>query len=332
MKTSLQAINKSRRTDSAQQGFTLIELMIAMLIGSFLIIGAITVYSQSSTNYRVSESIARLQENARFALSMLEPDFRLVKNWGRHNEPALITIDPAIAITCQTGGNDVTAWALNLAVGIAATDDNPVAPNPNLPCPPDTAIQPNTDVFVLRHGTAQIMPFAPGQVQLQSNRVSGVLFDDGLMPAGYLVANSTTHNLVIDTYYIDTGSSLGPTIPSLRRQVLVNGGQIQDQEIMPGVENMQIQFGVDTDADGNVERYVDSDHAIVTPGSGAFIPTAEMVSVRVWLLLRAEFPENGHNDPGPYTPLDGNLAQITPNDQFRRMVVSKTIFLRNAKG
>ena len=332
MKTSIQPINKSRRTNNGQRGFTLIELMIAMLIGSFLIIGAVTVYSQSRTNYRVSETIARLQENARFTLDMLEPDFRLVKNWGRHNEPALITIDPAIAITCETGGNDVTAWALNLGVGIAATDDNLIAPNPNLPCPPDTAIQANTDVFVLRHGSAQVMPFAPGQIQLQANRVAGALFNDGLMPAGFVVANSTTHNLVVDTYYIDTGSSLGPNVPSLRRQVLINGGQIQDQEIMPGVENMQIQFGVDTDNDGNVERYVDSDHPIVTPGSGQFIPTAEIVAARLWLLLRAEIPENGHNDPGPYIPLDGNLAQITPNDQFRRMVVSKTVFLRNAKG
>lgn len=311
-------------------GFTLIELMVAMLIGTFLVLGAITVFSQSRTNYRVSETMARLQENGRFALDLLEPEIRLVKNWGRNNEPALITVDPDIDVFCGNG-DDVTAWTFNLAAGVAATDDNPASPNPNVPCPVLSEIRGDTDVLVLRHASGQPTALTAGLIQLQSNRVSGMLFNDGNLPAGYLVSNSTTHDLVVDAYYIDDGSSLGDDIPSLRRQSLA-GGVIQDQEIIPGVENLQVQFGVDTDADGNVDRYVDSDHDLVTPGSGSFVADAEIVAVRLWLLLRAERPENGHTDTGPYTPIDADLADVTPNDAFRRLVVSKTVFLRNARG
>src|SRR5690606_21019944 len=47
------------------KGVTLIELMVALAIGSFLMIGAVTVFMQGRTTFRVTESIARLQENAR---------------------------------------------------------------------------------------------------------------------------------------------------------------------------------------------------------------------------------------------------------------------------
>ena len=35
-----------------QQGLTLIELMIAMVIGTFLLLGAVTVYTQGRQNYQ----------------------------------------------------------------------------------------------------------------------------------------------------------------------------------------------------------------------------------------------------------------------------------------
>jgi type IV pilus assembly protein PilW len=61
---------------------TLIELMVALAIGMFLMIGAITVFMQSRTTFRVTESLARMQENGRFALEALEPDIRMAHYWG----------------------------------------------------------------------------------------------------------------------------------------------------------------------------------------------------------------------------------------------------------
>ena len=65
-----------------QYGMTLIELMVALAIGAFLMIGAITVFMQSRTTFRVTESVSRLQENARFALEVLEPEIRMAHYWG----------------------------------------------------------------------------------------------------------------------------------------------------------------------------------------------------------------------------------------------------------
>ena len=54
-------------------GMTLVELMVAMAIGLFLVGGALYVYSQSRSSYRSGDALARLQESARFALDTLEP-------------------------------------------------------------------------------------------------------------------------------------------------------------------------------------------------------------------------------------------------------------------
>jgi hypothetical protein len=54
----------------------------------------------------------------------------------------------------------------------------------------------------------------------------------------------------------------------------------------------------------------------------------QVLAVRLWLRVRAERPENGHTDAVGYQYAD----QVVPafNDAYRRVVVSKTIYLRNA--
>ena len=311
-----------------EQGFTLIEMMVAMAIGLVLILGAVNIYAQGRQSFRTAEAIARVQENARFALDLMGPDIRLVNYWGRNSEAAYVAPPAGLVVTCNAA--DVSAWALNLVNGIEAVDDGYT-----LPCPAFSGAQPNSDVLVLRHASGQ--PTAPtaGRLQIQSGRVSAAMFTTGIIPAGAIPAPpaSATHDVVINAYYVDQQSSLGANVPSLRRLTLAPGagaGTMQDQEIIPGVESLQVQFGIDTTDDGAADRYVDSDAGIIDPADLAFDPDAEVVSVRLWMLVRAEQRENAHTDAGPYLPPDADLAAITPNDAFRRMAVTTTIKLRNA--
>jgi len=112
------------------------------------------------------------------------------------------------------------------------------------------------------------------------------------------------------------------------------GVRVIDQEVLPGVEDMQIQFGVDTDLldtpnRGSIDRYVNPEDPILDPADPLFIPSAEILSVRVWLRIRAELRENGFTDTTNYVYADQNVAPF--NDPFRRVLVSKTIYLRNAR-
>ena len=62
------------RSPARQAGMTLVELMVALAIGSFLMVGAVQVYSQSRQAFVINESIARVQETAQFAMDTIEAD------------------------------------------------------------------------------------------------------------------------------------------------------------------------------------------------------------------------------------------------------------------
>src|SRR4051812_20474702 len=66
-------------------GFTLVEILIAMTIACVIFAGVLAMYSQVSGTYRVNERIARLQEQGRFALAVMEPDVELAGYYGFTN-------------------------------------------------------------------------------------------------------------------------------------------------------------------------------------------------------------------------------------------------------
>jgi type IV pilus assembly protein PilW len=66
----------------ASQGFSLVEMMVAMTIGLVLVGAGIAVYANSRAAYTVNESVSRLQENARYALEEITGDLRLAGYWG----------------------------------------------------------------------------------------------------------------------------------------------------------------------------------------------------------------------------------------------------------
>ncbi|KLJ01742.1 PilW family protein [Luteimonas sp. FCS-9] len=72
----------------SQAGMSLVELMVALVIGSLLILGLIQVFTASHLSYRLSEGASRAQENARFAIDFLQRDIRMAGHFGCVNDQA----------------------------------------------------------------------------------------------------------------------------------------------------------------------------------------------------------------------------------------------------
>lgn len=68
------------------QGLSLIEVMIALAIGSLLLIGLIQVFAASRTSSQLAQGMARSQENARFAIEFLQRDLRMAGHFGCIND------------------------------------------------------------------------------------------------------------------------------------------------------------------------------------------------------------------------------------------------------
>ena len=64
------------RTKRKESGLTLIELMVAMTIGLFLVAVIGNLFVGAKQTYRTQDNLARLQENGRFALELLGRNIR----------------------------------------------------------------------------------------------------------------------------------------------------------------------------------------------------------------------------------------------------------------
>ncbi|WP_027707094.1 PilW family protein [Zooshikella ganghwensis] len=97
-----------------QKGLSLIELMIALVLGLLLVAGVIQIFLGTSQTYRLTGDIARVQENARFALDILARDIRMAG----YSDPDKGEILPFFAVdsadcpenddnNCSTNADDV---------------------------------------------------------------------------------------------------------------------------------------------------------------------------------------------------------------------------------
>jgi prepilin-type N-terminal cleavage/methylation domain-containing protein len=298
---------------STGRGFTIVELMIALLLGGILLALALKALAQGRAAWQTAENLATLEERAAFALAALEQDVLLAGYWVAHADSTLLTTAAHVRIHCH--GTDVTAATL-MSTAVSASDDTFA-----LPCPAATRHVGGTDTLLVRHASPVASDPEAGRVQICTTPLGGIIFQDGLRPAG-CPADQPLHNVQIHGWYVDAASS-EVNAPALYRYTLVSGGLLQNQEIMPGIEDFQITLGVDRDADGQVDGFVD-------PGTA---PAARILAIRFWLLVRTAQPESGHVDSGPWYSIDtDHTAPLRPADHYRRASAERTVWLRNSAG
>jgi type IV pilus assembly protein PilW len=336
----MRSLHPTRTYRKLALGVTLIELMVAVAIGAFLMIGAMTVFMQSRTSFRITQTVSRLQENARFALATIEPDIRMASYYGLTSRGTLVT---GRALTTQPNGIGPATCGANWAIDL----ENPVAGTNNAynwGCGASAGGWRNgTDTIVIRRTAEDPVAGAlqVGRLYVQSSRSAAQIFTGTVIPSSFNATTSQTFELHARGYYIANQSqslgAKGAGIPSLHRKTLGPGPAITDEEILAGVEDLQIEFGVDTDKEGavnrgSVDRYVNANDPILNPMNPAYNPDAVIIAVRIWLRLRAEDTENGFSDTTNYVYADVNYTPPAgQQQQFRRLLVTKTIYVRNAR-
>jgi type IV pilus assembly protein PilW len=362
---------KRQRNVECARGFSLIELMVAMAIGLVLVLGAVFVYSQSRKTYSVNDTTGRMQEKARYVMQLMEPDIELAGYLGytgsqsalafgtsstaemRQTAPAAGGL-PAVANVC--GPN----FAVDFSMPIQGTNNGYLDTYPTAALQPACAAaggaaQAGSDTLTIRRVSTDDVPATLNRLQVYVSRLqlsSALLFNNGTAP-GAITANMTgVRDLIVRSFYISPNSDIAVGVPALRVKRLnwlppgtvPAASSFDDEEVMSGVEDLQVQFGIDTgdyNNDGVIDnfaspgfpqtraiatRYVNPDSALVTSGQ------AQVVAVRLWLRIRGDQIEPGFVDPGPYNYAD--VVNWVPNAtqrQFRRILVSKTIVIRNAR-
>lgn len=116
----------------------------------------------------------------------------------------------------------------------------------------------------------------------------------------------------------------GTIVPSLCRKYLgVVGGEIDfvTECLAQGIEDLQLEFGVDTNANGVPDFYTEYD---AMPDLNTL---ATIVAVRAHLLARAVEPDQGYTNVKSFTLAGRTHAAF--NDKYHRRTLSSTIVMRN---
>ena len=324
------------------QGFLLVELLVAMLVGLIILSGAFSLHSGSRKTQIKNEEQMDLVADARFAIEMITYDLRAAGMWGSTNKDGLIACKSTDAACTPTAFSDTppsailgdcaVGWYYNLSQPVFATNNS--NPYGGTCIPVGERYVTNSDVLEIRYAEPGVpVALLSNQVYVRSNFRNGRVFIGTTPPelksyeTSPLTAN---HELHAYAYYIsDYTDNIGDGIPSLRRVALVNSPSLQNQTLVSGVVDLQVQFGVDTNGDSIVDRY--DDPGVITANDDWF----NVYSAKIWLLMRTDKKQVGADTKKEFIiPGSFNLAGVPKTefggvDDYRYFMVSSVIDMRN---
>lgn len=298
--------------------------------------GVMQLYISTRDTQRTSEDQLQLLSDARFAIETIAYDLRHAGIWGGTNETKLIACHKDTELPCTNAG---MGYTMSLAAGdcennhyidfmqpvVAFDNGNPYAAT----CAAQS-YKADTDVLSLRYADSSWVAdasLAAGVPFVRSNIGGGQLFIGPTIPDTDLskwddAAFSKNHPLISRVYYVsDYTEVAGDGLPSLHRVDLGSGPEMYDRMLLPGVEDFQLEFGIDTNKDFQVNSYVKASNvADWTNGS--------VVAVRIWVLMRSERKDRNDISSAQTFTMAGNTF-TTPNDGYRRFLMSDVVRLRN---
>lgn len=361
-----------RTRRQSQSGLSLIETMIALVVGLILIAGVLSIYISSRQGYGTNSAVGQVQENGRFAMGFISNATRQAGYMGcgisRQVTSYLnpISGDLPYDFTSGIAGFEYSGTAPGSSYtehtqAPTASSWTPVLDS-SLPVSPvaDYA-EPGSDVLAVRYVADDptyitSIPssdsasykvnnndtLAPSDVVLVTNCLSSIVMQiTNVSPgggSGNLVANTggkfTPGNgrkgipqtflggqivrPITTVFYIGQGLDRQPAL----YQAVSDPGQTSGfayNELVPGVENMQVLYGLDTTGTRTPSQYVTADN--VTNWN-------QVVSVRVALLVRSNL---GAVTLAPAAITYNLLGTVVtaPRDTRLRRVFTADIYIRN---
>jgi type IV pilus assembly protein PilW len=317
-------------------GFSMVELMVAMVITLILLAGIGQIFLASKKSFTIQDSLGRQQENGRYVVDTLAQDLRRVGYLGG----ALDIEEAAGSLAVATGVDTCsgTAWARLLDTPVIGLNGTAAGYN----CITNY-LAGSGDIIAVRYAAPWELgsisdPLITDPPAAKDNRIylhsnpkdpkTARLYLRSNLPAK--VAGDRQAELVARAYFIANsgqtcayqGANL--PVPSLYRVSLNNSSQPDTpEEIASGIEQLQILYGIDDNGDFSVNSYVKAD---------AVADWSQVVAVRFWVLTRAECPETGYTNTTTYEiGPDDKSEYFTPpaNDHYRRQLYQTTVNLRN---
>jgi type IV pilus assembly protein PilW len=336
-----------------QRGLTLIEFMVSVTIGLLMVAAIATLIADQSGNRAEVDRSGRMIENGRYAVRAMADDLQLSGYWGELNGVPTTAALAGLPNPCSTTLADIEAASQLHVQGY----NNPAPATVTALGCIDNQLA-GTDILVVRHadpdpsslqtaGVTDLAKLTDGQVYIQTglNVASSAFFSAvavGKDAASYplvkkdKVTRATVRKFVVRIYYIaqcsvESGGGCaagdgGNPIPTLKMRELSNAAGAVNWAapvtIAEGIENMQIDYGVDTNGDGAPDGD-DVDGSLIAVGDWP-----NVMAVKIHLLARSLDRSPGFVDDKAYV-LGVGGAVATAGTGFKRHVFVQSVRMVN---
>jgi len=350
------------RTGTKQTGLTLIEILVAGIIGVILTAGLIQLLISNKMTYKLMVSSSRVQENARFANEFLTNDLRMADFLGCYDAPASTITDNMLNDTANPGWdmNNVIIGYNDVAAGTIAGITNIVGGTDviiikgfsgggvRLVAPYSTATQYTIDSSFKNSCQSNDTTNCEAEIYMVTDCSKATIFqatviDDpggggdiniNHVAGGYTPGNASAApvndygdgaslmRLAAYAYYIRLNAANAPSL--YRSRLNIAGGNSialsNAEEMVEGVENLQLEYGVDTLLnDGIPDLYTEAINVV---------NWEDVITVRFALLLSSN--DKSTSEDAKTYDLSADTQNIGPfTDRNLRRVVTNTVGIRS---
>lgn len=315
---------------SAQRGLTLIELLVALALGSLIVLAAVAALTVSRQGFLTVDASAQLRDNARFATSIIRrlatqaayKDFKYASTSAssafKVGSSAVSLVEPNIK------GFNNAAYDVQLVDGTT----NTVA---------TTGLN-NSDMLVVRYQMGTVTKTdgteGPDQTMIDCSGATST------------ATAATESERMISVFYVaeDQGE---PTLMC----AWLDGTTWKQQPLVQGVESLQLLFGVDgvtagaapgasSSSDTVPEQYLRADQLVASTTVGTNANWDRVRSIRVGMVMRGPSGSSSERTVPAQYPLgpqglmnsanDAGSTFASKTDGRLRQTTTFTIHLRNA--
>lgn len=266
-------------------GFSLLELMVAMMVGLFLMGGMFSFY-QSTKNANASrQQLAQIEDIGRNAIYELTRIIQHAGYRGEHDIASSIVFITGAVSPHSCSGNGVTSTQTNVANAslLGSTTDGLLAAN---------------DQVGVAYSADSILNQDCSGLTLPSDCEVGSALESGAAQ-------------IYNTFSVADVSG----VPHLQCASSLSSARIP---LVPGIERMQFNYGVDANSDGIVDQYQKASQVS---------QWSSVIAVRVAVLARSLKPTKEAAESTSFMLLDNKIDIAA--DRYQRAVFQTTIRLQN---
>jgi type IV pilus assembly protein PilW len=339
-------VSSMRLLSRRSQGFTLIELMIAVTLGLIILAALTSFFVRTSANRSEMERNSRQIENGRFAINAMRDDLALAGFYADVTKPSAASgwTTPAACVTVAAN----MGWTPSL---LAPQMPVPVFVYP-LGVGRPTACTPyylaGTDVLVVRRFNTEATPLASAVGNLPYVQISECSTDNTATP--FLINTGANASALIlrqrtcgankadlwryreQVYYVrDYSVTVGDGVPTLVRVELDvdSSGTLVSNPVplVEGIENLRVDFGVDTNNDGLPDAWLRCEAA--SPCTST--EYSNVMAAKVHIISRNLEPTLTYTDDKTYD-LGASGTTTATGDHYQRHVYSAQVAMPNRSG